>query len=82
MEKHKRFIVFEYTQYYPSGGLTDIALETDESDEVLRFFKDNSLDGCLYDILDMDNKASYDLYEFELAIIQETQSLQTSKPLP
>ncbi len=37
MEKYKRYMIFEYIQYYPSGGLCDVVRDFDTLNEILDY---------------------------------------------
>lgn len=38
-EKHKRYLYFEYSDYYPRGGLSDLAETFDDEKDAIEFAK-------------------------------------------
>ena len=37
----KRYLLFQYPEYYPSGGLSDVSKEFDTYNEAMDYIKDN-----------------------------------------
>lgn len=61
-EKHKRYLVFSYNDYYPSGGLSDMRQSFDSIPEAIDFLKkDEYKNKELYDRI---NGVKIDLTEW------------------
>lgn len=58
----KRYLLFGYDNYYPSGGQHDVVDSFDSLDELKEFIKDSIYKLDYYDILDMDNRCWIDPY--------------------
>lgn len=53
MGKDKRYLVFTYDDFYPSGGMTDLKESFDDIDEALEFIKNQKyVNAELYDRID------------------------------
>ena len=56
----KRYLVFAYADYYPSGGLNDVSLATNSIPEIERWATENCRWDC-YEVLDMETGQTLDL---------------------
>jgi len=50
MENDKRYLVFKYDNYYPSGGMNDLVASFDDEQEAIAFAKSGNWD--YFDIYD------------------------------
>ena len=48
----KRYLVFAHDMYYPSGGIGDVRLFTDEREEVVEWYKQNESRWDCIDVMD------------------------------
>lgn len=60
----KRFLLFSYDYYYPSGGWDDFREDFDSHDGAMEYIKDN------------DNKFGYDVYEVVDTITKEVKKYE------
>jgi len=60
----KRFLLFSYDYYYPSGGWDDFREDFDSHDDAMEYIKDN------------DNKFGYDVYEVVDTITKEVKKYE------
>lgn len=49
----KRYLVFAYHDYYPCGGVNDIALHTDDRAEVVEWYRNHCTTYDRIDVLDL-----------------------------
>lgn len=55
----KKYVVFGYNQYYPSGGMEDMIGSVDTKEELRELTKQNRFD--VYDVVDRDTWQSVQL---------------------
>lgn len=60
----KRFLLFSYDYYCPSGGCGDFREDFDSHDDAMEYIKDN------------DNKFGYDVYEVVDTITKEVKKYE------
>lgn len=86
----KRYMLFAYDAYYPSGSINDLKLSSDDLHEVLKWANDNTIDiGMSYDYYDiLDTKESLcfhidrNTYDVEKKIeISDIENKENWKPL-
>ncbi len=62
-EKYKRFMLFQYVEYYPSGGLGDMIESFDSTEDANKYIIANCLIRTDLDLLDRIQGQTIDLKE-------------------